>query len=255
MSSPSPCKSVSQDEHAAEHPQGACLSIDASLVTMIKDSLDSKGYAVFPSGCTSKELDALELAFVSSSTWSTREPNNRWSCTHPSNNEQPGWSVLWTAPNIVAVLEAVANHCESTICVGPCGGDMCYPNARAQQLHSDYPKYDLCSMRHGFSLAVSIAVHDVSDGPLRIVPWDKTVLKGGNGEWYPTTPLTERPLAAELLCMKRSDCLIRDVRAPHGGSSHFGSVPRMLPGIQFYCTACCTGRCNSHQHFGLAWKD
>jgi hypothetical protein len=210
--------------------------------------LDTHGFVIVPSGLNKNELEAIHNTFINASaaSWSNRSPDGtlRWRCSDPMFYGGD-WRFLYNNVAINAILAAVVVHSGYDMCVGSVGADVCYPGAVAQSLHSDFRWYDLCSMRHGFSLGVSIATRNIGidDGPMRMVPWSDR-----SGHSYPDMPL-ETPGMAQFLCMKAGDMLIRDVRCPHAGSFHNGTDRRVLPTAQIFSTACCSGDCSMHARF------
>jgi len=217
--------------------------------------LDHHGYAVLDSGLSNDQLEELHTCFMNAPThtWTSRAPGHRHSCSHGDNgvHSNTAWGYIYNNPMADAFLEIVARHTESSVCIGVSGGDLCEPGALAQSLHSDFCSYEICCMKWGFSLSISVATRDISisDGPMRIVPWSNRA-----GHSYPDM-LLEEPLMATPLCMKAGEMLIRDVRCPHGGSAHFGSAPRALPSTQVYSTGCCRGNCHIHKRINLITRD
>ena len=226
---------------------GSCSDERKQLVSMMLAVFDEQGYVVVPSLLSDLQLTALHKAFlnVPKLRWEPRDPNNRWSCTHRLNNLDPDWPLVWQCPMVDAFVKGVCELLDCQVCVGSVGGDVVSPGARAQQLHSDWGRYDLCSMKYGYIMAVSIATVDVGAelAPLRICSWSDR-----RGHKYPQFGIETSDLCVSVT-MQRGDLLIRDVRTCHGGSANFSSVSRPLPGGQIYCSQSCTGTCFLHKHW------
>ena len=120
--------------------------------------------------------------------------------------------------------------------IGTRGGDKVKAGSQSHQLlHSDWPEYSTRSMKKGFALAVSLAVHDVPShrAAIRVVPWSApgwTELDD-DGTYADCIGGMRQGFYAEMLA---GDILIRDVRAAHAGSANHASQDRVLPGVQIY---------------------
>ena len=104
--------------------------------------------------------------------------------------------MIWTNPKLEQFMEFASHACGYDICIGPPGGDVAYPGAPSQRLHTDYASYSIRSMRYGFSMAVSLAVVDVEEdmAPLRICGWDNL-----DSHKYPDMPAEPPEMCTMML--------------------------------------------------------
>jgi len=116
---------------------------------------------------------------------------------------------------------------------GVAGGDVVAAHTTSyQDLHSDQWSYPVNMMFWGYSLAISVALHDIDvrGGPIRAVPWD--VLN--DYSMYPKDVADESPDGSTSILMRKGQILIRDVRVAHGGSPNLLDFDRFLPGLQIF---------------------
>ena len=121
-----------------------------------------------------------------------------------------------------------------------CGGDVAFgkvvrmllglSKSWYQTIHQDW-NVDLCTMRYGYGLVISLAVHDITFdmGAMRILPWSNRA----NHKLQSVSEETQWSLHHRAT-LRAGQLFIRDCRCLHGGTPNETDVDRYLPSLQVW---------------------
>ena len=193
-------------------------------------SLYQYGCCVLPCSIAHHELEEWhrELGQIPHEQLKERNPYDGSRFTFGGHKALPHWRYhqLERDPWLLALCNRVLRP--GWQCGKHTGDVVARRSSSSQPLHSDWSLYDTDSLKLGYALVVSLAVHDIDidQAALRIMPW---CYPGYSRLPYQNSDSTG--LLGLQVALARGEMLVRDCRMAHSGMPNFTEQDRVLPGI------------------------